>query len=248
MTRHRFVHMFLLRWNGLVLLTMSSVLGGVQADGRGIAEARSYLMHDIGLSSTLWRTLSSTPGSSVAVTLREAPLRPRFSQEQALLELQFTGDTTHGLRLALEGAQKRLRLRSTDAFREYFTNGTAPSQTSSAVDVDGMPREVVLLFSTPEDLPQAKPNTDVHVYLDCELQERLSLSLPPEGGWLSSRPGVRVYRDKRIKVGHRTRRNGGQRAAEGVGVLQQTGSGDAFRDRAWQRRSNGYDVRERSQR
>lgn len=130
----------------------------------------------------------------LAVTLREAPLRPRFTQEQALLELQFTGDTTHGLRLALEGAQKKLRLRSTDA----VNGSTSPSSTSSAVDVSGVPREVVLLFSMTSDTDPLS-NTDVHVYLDCALQEQLSLSLPLREMARQS-TGLRVYRDKRLKV------------------------------------------------
>lgn len=183
---------------------LSSVFGGATGDGReggGPPEARSYLTHDLDLSSTLWQTLSSTSPSGLAVTLRDAPLRPRFSQEQALLELQFTGDTTHGLRLALEGAQRRLRLRSTDVdTRRGIVNGSSSTPpTSSAVDVDGVPREVVLLFSTSEGQRDPMPNTDVHVFLDCQVQEQLSLSLPLKEMARQS-TGLRVYRDKRIKV------------------------------------------------
>lgn len=162
------------------------------------ASARSYLTHDVALSSTLWeafspKTSSLTRFDGVVITLRDAPLRPRFSEEQALLELQFMGDTIHGLRLALEGAQKRLRLQSTD-----------PANRSSSVDVSRVPREVILHFST-RGSEDGKPTeehiapTEVHVFLDCERQDQLSLSLPLVE-MAGRATGLRVYRDKRLRV------------------------------------------------
>ncbi|KAL3222992.1 hypothetical protein MRX96_027882 [Rhipicephalus microplus] len=193
-----------IRTASLAALLVLSLFASTDGNGReagGPAEARWYLMHDLDLSSTMWETLSSTTASSsgLAVTLRDTPLRPRFSQEQALLELQFTGDTTHGLRLALEGAQQRLRLRSTEVGHRGGVVNDTSWPTSSAVDVAGVPREVILLFSTAEGTRGLMTNTDVHVFLDCQVQEQLSLSLPLREMARQS-TGLRVYRDKRIKV------------------------------------------------
>ncbi|KAH8031747.1 hypothetical protein HPB51_020742 [Rhipicephalus microplus] len=186
------------------LLVLSSLFASTDGNDReagGPAEARSYLTHDLDLSSTMWETLSSTTASSsgLAVTLRDTPLRPRFSQEQALLELQFTGDTTHGLRLALEGAQQRLRLRSTEVGRQRRRR-----QQHVVADFVGSGRHRRAarghpLFSTAEGTRGLMTNTDVHVFLDCQVQERLSLSLPLREMARQS-TGLRVYRDKRIKV------------------------------------------------
>lgn len=175
----------------VVILIATASVQAPLTEGTSLTH-RSYLTHDVALSSALWHSFIGTPppntSSVLAVVLREAPLRPRFSQEQALLELQFTGATTHGLRLALEGSQRRLKLQSTD-----------PDSPSSIVDVAGVPREVILHFSTPaSDVPSEQP-TEIHVFLDCQPQQQLSLSLPLRD-MARQAAGLKVFRDKRLRV------------------------------------------------